>query len=350
MRVVVISDKRTELESIARALRQASCSVEPFGETKAALAAIAFQSPQVVVLAWPASGGADLVRSVRGADSSGQTYVLAILARTPGGHEIPTVLAAGAHDLLCRPLVDEELVARVKAPTRLMKWAQSVTNPSAFDFSSSTDFTRLRAWQQMGTLVAEDLAQVVGQPLEAIDGWPQRFGSGTRGATILLSLATEQSEVRVSVVADPPTVSWLGKALLGDTNPSDAALDDVLRELANTAGGAVKRAALPENVTLTTGMPFSDSAAELRSKASHSWTVMLDGGRACIAIVGEIRARPNERVPASKLREGMVVVNDLRGENGMLLVTAGSRLTSTTAERVAKLLGGRFLVEVAFAA
>ena len=145
MRVVLLNDKRTEREAIARALTQASCVVEPFGEVKPALAAIAREAPQVVVLAWPGSGGADLVRLVRGADASGQTYVLAILERTPGGHEIPVVLGAGVHDFVRRPIVDEELIARVRAPTRLIKWAQSIAKPAAFDFSAGTDVRRLRA-------------------------------------------------------------------------------------------------------------------------------------------------------------------------------------------------------------
>jgi hypothetical protein len=46
----------------------------------------------------------------------------------------------------------------------------------------------------------------------------------------------------------------------------------------------------------------------------------------------------------------MVVVNDVRSKSGALLVTAGSRLTRTTAERLGSLLGPRLFVEVAFAA
>jgi hypothetical protein len=82
----------------------------------------------------------------------------------------------------------------------------------------------------------------------------------------------------------------------------------------------------------------------------RTWTVPVSGGRHCLAIVGEIRSLANARVPASKLREGMVLTHDLRNESGALVVTAGSRLTSSTAERVAKLLGDRFSVEVASAA
>lgn len=349
MRVLLLNDKRPERESMVRALQQASCLVEPFGEVKGALAAITREPPQVIVFAMPASGGAELVRLLRGADGSGHAYLVAIVDATPAGREIPPVLAAGAHDFVRRPVIDTELVERVKAPTRLIKWAQSVSKASMFDFSSAIDLSRLRIWQDMGSIVAEDLAQMVG-PLEIAKGWPKRFGRGVRGATIPMSLASEQTEVRVSIVIDPPTVEWLGGALLGDANAGDAAIDDVLRELANTAGGAVKRAALPENVTLTTGMPVNDTAVRFQGESIQSFVATADGGKASIAIVGEIRRRENQRLPASKLREGMVLVHDLRSESGALLVTAGSRLTSTTATRLAQMLGERFLVEVACAA
>jgi CheY-like chemotaxis protein len=350
MRVVLLNDKRPERESMVRTLQQASCLVEPVSDAKGALAAIARESPHVVLLALPGTGGAELIRLLRGADASGQAYLVALIDATPGGREISAALAAGAHDFLRRPVADLELVERIKAPTRLLKWAQSVSSPAVFDFSNALDVSRLRAWQNMGPVVAEDLAQVLGQPLETAKGWPKRFARGVRGATIPLSLASDETELRVSIVVDPPTQAWLSGVLLGDPNAGDAAIEDVLRELANTAGGAVKRAALPENITLTTGMPVNDSAVRFQGEGFQSWTVSPDGGKACIAIVGEIRKRENQRVPASKLREGMVLVHDLRSESGALLVTAGSRLTSTTAARLAQMLGERFLVEVACAA
>jgi DNA-binding response OmpR family regulator len=349
MRVVLVNDKHAERDAMVRVLKLASCSVEPFGDANGAIAAIGRESPQVVVMAVPDTGFGELIRRIRGADA-GHAYLLAILDVTPGGRDIAAVLAAGAHDFIRRPLVDAELVARVKAPTRLLKWAQSATKPTTFDFSTAVDIGRLRVWQGMGAIVAEDLSQVLGQPLELSKGWPRRFAAGTRGATIAMSLASEQTEARVSIVIDPPTSAWLGAALLGDAKAGDSAIDDALRELANTAGGAVKRAALPENVTLTTGIPINDNAPRSDGDGVQCWTATAEGGKAYFAIVGEIRKRENQRVPASQLREGMVLVNDLRSESGALLVTAGSRLTSTTAMRLAQMLGERFVVEVACAA
>jgi hypothetical protein len=162
-----------------------------------------------------------------------------------------------------------------------------------------------------------------------------------------MSLALDRIALRVSVMGDRSALKWLGKAVLGDGCAPEATIADMLREMANTAGGAIKRAALPENLTLTTGIPSNATNVRFEGPGVQSWTMPLDGGKANLAIVGEIRERDNQRVPVTGLREGMVLAHDLRTESGALLVTAGSRLTSTTAERLAQVLGPRFLVEVA---
>jgi hypothetical protein len=196
-------------------------------------------------------------------------------------------------------------------------------------------------------LICEDLGAIVGEVVEPIAGWPGNFGRELRGATITMSLALDRIALRVSVMGDRSALKWLGKAVLGDGCAPEATIADMLREMANTAGGAIKRAALPENLTLTTGIPSNATNVRFEGPGVQSWTMPLDGGKANLAIVGEIRERDNQRVPVTGLREGMVLAHDLRTESGALLVTAGSRLTSTTAERLAQVLGPRFLVEVA---
>jgi len=345
--VVVLNDKRPERELIVRVLQQASFTVEAFAETRGAMDCICRSPPQVLVLSWPSSKGADLVRTLRGADSSRQMYIIAILDSTPGGREIPGPLAAGVHDFIRRPLVEPELVGRVQGPARLYKWAKCVTQPLALDFTSALDITRLNIWKTMGEVVAADLAQMVGDDGPVRAGWPEGFGRDLRGATIPMSLPSDQLEVRVSILADRPVIQWLGGVLLGDPKAEEPAMNDVLRELANTAGGAVKRAALPEGIALTTGIPMNEAPVPALGERTKSWMMPINAGKSCLAIVGELRSHENQRVAASELCEGMVLVHDLRSGDGTLLVRAGARFTSTTATRVAQMLGPRFLIEVA---
>ncbi len=68
-----------------------------------------------------------------------------------------------------------------------------------------------------------------------------------------------------------------------------------------------------------------------------------------ISVIAAIRARANIQLRADKLQEGMVLVGDVRNRCGMLVVSAGTRLTATSAERLASMLGGA-LVDIARAA
>jgi DNA-binding response OmpR family regulator len=346
MRIVVLNEKKPERDAMMRALTAAKYQAEGAGDEAAALTAIMREAPQIVVFSVPSKGGVDLVRRLKGTDASNQAYLLALFDAAPSERELTAVLDAGANDFLRRPVVDVELMQRLKAPARLMRWARSVAMPAAFDLSAPLQVSRLKAWSQLGQLMAADLSEMAGQPFSASNVWPKHFVHDLRGASIPMSLAGEQLELRVSIVADSVALHWLKATLLADPNATADAADDALRELANTAGGALKRAALAENVSLTTGIPSTDRVTP--PSADHScWTLSLDGEACCLAVIGEARQRVNERVSSSRLAEGMILAHDVRNEGGILLAPAGSRLTSTTASKLAKMLGPRFFIEVA---
>jgi CheY-like chemotaxis protein len=346
-RVVVLSESAAERESITRILQRATFSVLSVGDAKAAVAAVGREAPYVVLFAWPSAGGPELARLLASADASRQTYLVALLDPASGGKDIQPALAAGVHDVLIRPFVDGELVGRLQAPARLARWTRAAAMPSALTQTTSLDVKRLSVWKNLGAIVAEDLAQLVGHPVQATSGWPSVLGGDLRCATVPMSLARDEVEVLVSVAADAPALAWLGSALLGDAPSTEAALNDVLREIASTAGGAVKRVAAPENVTLTSGIPVTVASVRAHGDGVAAFGLSIEGGRVTLAVVGEVRRRENRQVRASELCEGMVIVNDVRSESGALLVTAGSRLTRTTAERLARLLGAKVLVDVA---
>ena len=345
MRVLLLNDRRAEREAMVRALPKDAYQVEAVADEQAALAAISRQPPQVLVFSVPAKGGADLARRLRGNQNASESYLLAVVETTPGNKEISGLVSAGVHDFMRRPFADAELLERVRAPERLLRWSRSVSKPCAFDFTDALDVASLRSWCSLGQLVAEDLGQMSGQEFAVSPGWPALFDGKTLGASIPMSLAGDQLELRLSTVADQGALCWVREVLLGDAGANESATHDALRELANTAGGALKRAALAESVTLTTGLPVDDSTG--RFPGNHNcWTLALQGG-GTLAVVGEIRSRANERISAAKLTEGMVVAYDVRNEGGILLVPAGARLTSTSATRLANLLGARVFIDVA---
>src|SRR5579862_6473695 len=158
MRVLVFNDKKPERDAMMRVLQQASLTVEAVADAKAAVAAITREPPSVLILSWPAgNGAADTFRLVRGADPLGQMYVVALLDGVAGGRDIATPVAAGVHDFLRRPIVDAELVARVQAPERRIRWAKLVSQPKAFDLTGGNDVSKLAVWKGLGDVIAADL-------------------------------------------------------------------------------------------------------------------------------------------------------------------------------------------------
>ena len=332
-----------------RALPHDTYRVEAVADEMAALAAIAREAPQVVVFSVPAKNGRDLARRLRGGANAVEAYFLAVVEATPENQELSSLISAGVHDFMRRPFADVELLERVKAPERLLRWSRSVSKSRAFDFSTALDVATLRSWRSLGPLVAEDLGEMAGQPFAVIPGWPAHLSADAPCAAIPMSLAGDQLELRLSIVADAGALSWVRTSLLGDPAANDEATRDALRELANTAGGALKRAALAESITLTTGIPRDDSASRFPGK-HLCWSLRLKDGTGCLAVVGEIRSRGNARISAAELVEGMVLAHDIRSEGGLLFVPAGSRLTATSASRLAAMLGPRYFLEVAPAA
>jgi hypothetical protein len=203
----------------------------------------------------------------------------------------------------------------------------------------------LHAWRYLSDIVTTDLELMLGRPLSISEGWPATYEGEVLAATLPMSMPSAKLEVRVSIVADPGAQTFLARQLLQDENAAPDALHDMLGELANTAGGALKRAAIPEHATLTTGLPLTEMLDQDGIEDARCWTLALDE-HVSIGIVARIQRRRNIRVPAISVREGMVVVRDIRADSGTLLLSAGTRLTLTSARRLRALLSPNELVEV----
>ncbi len=333
LHVVVLDERMPERDTIARTVERLSYTVHTASDNSSLMTALTEYKPGVVILAWRAGCNANMVRAT--CATSPRAYVIAVV---DGGNDIAAMLAAGAHDVLRRPIIAEELNARIETPRRLRDYIDATEE-------QGPDVRALAAWRTLGDLVAHDLGKMFGTTLVTTETWP-RVLSGLRTATIPMSLAAHELELRVSVVTDAPGMQWLATTLLGASSADESTLLDILRELANTAGGAVKRAACLEDVELTTGLPVNDqSVADPNGDKIRGWVLSTTQG--FLAVHAEIRRHVNRRVAAAKLAEGMVLVRDLRNAEGALLVAAGTRLTSTTAVHVARILGERFVVDVA---
>src|SRR5579859_7757469 len=111
MRVLVVDDNPSERASIQSILEAASFCVDAVG-TAGAVAEIERDAPQVILLSLATTESLEALRAIR--DSSGEAYLIAVLGAKPAPG-VADVIAAGAHDFLCRPIVPEQLRARVSA-------------------------------------------------------------------------------------------------------------------------------------------------------------------------------------------------------------------------------------------
>jgi DNA-binding response OmpR family regulator len=290
--------------------------------------------PQVLIVVCPSTGGADLLRSLCALDRTSAMYVVTVIGADLPRRAIASAVAAGSHDVLCEPYAREELHARIDVQRRLRRWTRkcSIATPD----SPPSKLTGLRAWEYLGDVVVDDFVSLFGKPLALEERWLKSAAS-LHVATISMSLPREQLELCISIGADPSTRCVLGQHLLGDADASEDALDDVMRELANVAGGALKRAAIPEGSVLATGIPVEGRSLPARENGTRMWAIPL-GGDAEVIVVGEVRRRVNRQIPARRLAEGMVVAGDVLNSAGVLLLASGTRLTATTAERLSRLL------------
>ena len=199
------------------------------------------------------------------------------------------------------------------------------------------------AWRCLPALAADDFAQIIGQSLSVNDNQPMDVVGELHAATLSLFAVANILEVRLSVIVEASMLAWFRQTLLGDADTSEAATQDALRELANTTGGCLKRAALAEGMALTTGIPVDDPLPTLHGNVRQ---FSLNVGAQRIVVSAELRTRSRVRVRSSSLLEGMVLIDDVCNTKGELLVPAGSRLTATTVASLARTLPSQVYVDV----
>jgi len=358
MRVLVVDGIGTDRETASRYLQSASHAVEVASDAKSGLAAFDRQVPEIVVVDALVTGMTvvQFIQRLRQKEQDGTRAYVVVVSAKSSPSELTAAIAAGADDYMRKPLNRDELVVRVGALERIRGWAAKVFSPSGpsgvIDLTSSTRIPRLQAWQKVDRSISRDISDLLGQPLE-VKTRDASIPACIIGAQMPLTLASEQTEVRLTVGIDSGSISKLGDLCLGDPAADQDAVRDVLREMANTAGGAFMRAAAQEGVSLTCGLPVDLSAESFgaaKSPARQEFIVCTTDGTLHITFDLEILAKALRRVNVAQLEEGMVLARDLHTETGALLVPAGTRLTSSQIERMGRLLSPRVTFDVAEAA
>jgi CheY-like chemotaxis protein len=336
MKVLVATGDVAVRRKIAQWLAAASHTVIEAGDASTARSA-AERGPEVVVVDWalPGGGGASTIKHLRAHDGR-RHYVIAIAAR-PQPWDITAFFAAGADDFTSLTAPKEEIVARVEGLSRIRSWIGSQARE--FELDAAFNLDRVRIWRELDAIVDAEVGEMLGAPLRHD---PAACAAVQCAGTVPLSLTTEHLELRFSVGIAADASGRFAHEVLGGEAGRDA-INDAIREIANVAGGAIKRAALGDGIAMTIGIPTNENVFD--QPGVRSWTAATPSGLqlAFGAIALTMQARSVRR---SELREGMVLAGDVRNAGGMLLVAAGSRLTTATVDRLARFLDSSAPVEI----
>jgi len=346
MLIVIVDKKCEEREASGRALVAQKHEVEYAHDPTSALSLIERRSPDVVLVASTLAGasGADLVKRIRIQDVAPRAYVV-MTSALPASGDIRAAFAAGADDFMKKPFSHEELFARVDGANRLRARGPSAPSPVQLEVSGLVD------GGAADVAICRDVAVMFGLELQ-----PQLGGAMARAvfaSRLSLSVASAGVEVVIGVGADEPSSRALAAALLGGVAASSAEMNDLMRELANLAGGAFKQVAVGVGLQFTMGLAVDVAPSSLPSVARtprRAWVAAAGDGSLRVEFEIEVRARENKRVPVVALREGMVLARDLLNDAGALLIPEGTRLTESHLVHLPKVLGTTRLILVADAA
>jgi hypothetical protein len=200
---------------------------------------------------------------------------------------------------------------------------------------------RVRIFSEVENIVANELGELLGTSLH--QSKKPTAHDLTHTSVISLTLAADHLQIQLGIGVDEPTREHLAEVLLGGDSTVEA-ICDALREMANTAGGAIRRAAMDDGMCFAMGLPTNDNV--FASEKRRRGFAITDANGLYLECVVTVSANRAKRIDVSELREGMVIATDICDETGAIVVAAGSSLTATTAEHIGTLLARGSLVEI----
>lgn len=166
-------------------------------------------------------------------------------------------------------------------------------------------------------------------------------------AGIRLASTASQAELRIAVASNAESARAIG-ADLGDEDLELAG--SLLQELVNLWMGATKSIFRRAEIVFTGGLPIALANADFDNYFADCVrveTVLLSCDDARFEVRAGLLPKKNSVIAVSSLREGMVLADDLHTDGGMLLITAGTRLSRRSVGRLTSMLPGSRTVTVA---
>jgi CheY-like chemotaxis protein len=366
--VLIVEDVDMEAKLLMRALADAGYSnLVHRTDVASAKAEIEANHPQLVItdLKLGDLSGIDLTKHVRSLDGGGYVYVI-MLTSSGTDAVLETCFDAGVDDFIAKPLRPDTIVARMRAGERILALETSLRMKGreletalrridivaaqralakaadAIEAKPAPGATALDAllgtdsWRDVEAMMAGAMTDFFQAPF--VSARTHEHEGTPFVAEISLLEPTKQLELGLSIVIDEPSMKRLHLQLLGDEDLESAKA--LVLEMSNSLMGVLKAAFMPHGFTFTGGIPSTETFAHSRAAFDKSIVrcrMAIANGPSDAEIWLRVKEKSNTTVRGRALKEGLVIGEDIRDGSGMLLIRAGSRLSQTMADRLAKL-------------
>ncbi|MEM6929282.1 MAG: hypothetical protein AAF602_20255, partial [Myxococcota bacterium] len=297
--------------------------------------------PDVAIVVLPDAHASRWLEILAAASQSRHIYLIGSL-KAITREAVAAAWTLGIDDIFAWGAIPEEVAGRVEALPRIRSWIGTLVDDQG---TKPFELAQLGTWEHLGDVVVQQIAGLAADthllPDDPGRRPPPSNASGL-GAEVVLSLPEQHLAVRFGVVLPSTSSEDFGIALFGAPE-SRSMLCDALCEVANSVGGAFKRRALTSGITFALGLPRA--TGQHPRNAEHRW--WLRHSRFELYAWASVAGSRPKRVAVGTLQEGMVLVQEVRRDNGHLLVAAGTVLTRRTVEKMRNMLGESVLVQVA---
>lgn len=365
MNILVIEEREGELSALAEPIRRNGHAVR-FTDAGAALEIVAAERPDITVAVCrePSSALAPIVKALRALDDAAFRSLIAVVgADTPEARS--AAYEEGADDVVLASASPPEIADHIRSAERIVRLerrlrervvelesalrrlalaaavrGQSVTPTGDIPNRGGLRFLLTHAWTQVDEILRSMCSDYLQHPyLQVIGAGP--IPKDSVGAAISLTDVENELIFELAFFVQPEAARTIATMFTGDASlVDDEVTRDVLLELANSGMGAVRAAFLREEFRFAASTPKAISGpSEPRPNGYEAQRVLaFRHGDAVVHVVAVVRHHGRIKVRGAQLREGMVVACDITNPAGLLLVRAGTRLTETSAEKIARLL------------
>jgi hypothetical protein len=347
MKVLVSSSGATTLDGVSEALAKEGHEVERATDSRAGLEAVMREPPDIAVVAASPGSQAAMAEALHAPDDPTARWFIAVV---PSDEPCGGGACEGRVDDVARASVTPgEILCLVRKAERVLVRERHLTQRSSElegairrmgSAAAGHSLLVTSAWVHLGSILSGVSSDFLGTQCRA------NVAGGTGGvvpgaSTTLLDAEHELALDLAIHAADARSARRVALDLCGgdESLVDEATARDALLELCNSAMGAVKDAFRAEGFVFTATLPRAAVSPVGASPGAlaQRWFVLRADGLTLHAWIA-VRQGGRKRIVASHLREDMVLAADVRNDAGVLLARAGTRLTETSAMRLASLV------------